>query len=154
MELPKREQNRLKCFDYRNPGYYFITICTRDKEKLFWEHSNSEKPKLSCIGIIVEQSICRIPEVYSIIHLDKYVIMPNHVHFILNLEGYYENPDGPSISTIVGQTKRVASKAAKRELWQRSFHDHIIRGENDYQKIWQYIDDNPRKWEEDCVYIE
>ena len=154
MELPKRKQNRLSCFDYRNPGYYFITICTRDKENLFWDHSNSENPKLSSIGIIVEQSICRIPNVYPIIHLDKYVVMPNHVHFILIVERYEENPDGLSISTIVGQTKRVASKAAKRELWQRSFHDHIIRNEKDYQMIWKYIEDNPRKWKEDRFYTE
>lgn len=152
MELPKRKQNRLSCFDYRNPGYYFITICTHDKENLFWDYS--EKPKLSGIGLIVEQSICRIPNVYPIVHLDKYVVMPNHVHFILHLEGYEENPDGPSVSTIVGQTKRVASKVAKKKLWQGSFHDHIIRNEKDYQMIWQYIEDNPRKWKEDCFYHE
>ena len=154
MELPKRKQNRLSCFDYRNPGYYFITICTRDKENLFWDHSNSEKPMLSTTGLIVAQSICRIPKVYPIIHLDKYVVMPNHVHIILYVEGYEESPDGPSISTIVGQTKRAASKAAKRELWQRSFHDHVIRNEKDYQMIWKYIEDNPRKWKEDRFYTE
>ena len=154
MELPKRKKNRLSCFDYRNPGYYFITICTQNKEKLFWVSPDMESPKLTSIGLIAEKCICKIPEIYPIIHLDKYVIMPNHVHLILYLEGNEECPDGPSISNIVGQMKRAVSKIAKREVWQRSFHDHIIRNEKDYQMIWQYIEDNPRKWKKDCFYRE
>ena len=153
MDLPKRKKNRLSCFDYRNPGYYFITICTKNKEKLFWHSPDTESSKLTSIGLITEKCICRIPEIYPIIHLDKYVIMPNHVHLILYLEGNEEHPNNPTISIIVGQMKRAVSKTAKREIWQRSFHDHIIRNEKDYQMIWKYIEDNPRKWENDCYYL-
>ena len=88
------------------------------------------------------------------VHLDKYVIMPNHVHLILYLEGCSEYPNGPSISTVVGQMKQAASKIMEKDIWQRSFHDHVIRNEKKYQKIWLYIEDNPRRWKEDCFYHE
>ena len=154
MELPKRKQNRLSCYDYRNPGYYFITICTQDKENLFWISTNTDNPKLTEIGLIVEQCISKIPEIYPMIHLDNYVVMPNHVHLILYLEGHEEHPDGPSIPNVVGGMKWAASKTAKQKIWQNNFHDHIIRNERDYQRIWQYIEDNPRKWKDDCFYCE
>ena len=150
MDLPKRKRNRLSCFNYRNPGYYFITICTQNKENLFWISPDVENQRLTSIGLIVEQCITKIPKIYPMIHLDNYVVMPNHVHLILHLQGYEENPDSPSISNIVGQMKRAVSKLAERNVWQRSFHDHVIRNEKDYQKIWQYVEDNPRKWKEDC----
>ena len=154
MELPKRKKTRLSCYDYRSPGYYFITICTRDKGNLFWISSNAEEPKLSDLGCVTEQCIRRIPEIYPVVHLDKYVIMPNHVHLILYLEGNEEHPNGLSIPNIVGRMKWAVSKMAKQEVWQSNFHDHIIRNERDYQRIWQYIEDNPRKWKEDCFYCE
>ena len=154
MELPERKQNRLSCFDYRNPGYYFITICTKNKERLFWISSDLEESNLSYIGQITQQCIFAIPQIYPTVHLNKFVIMPNHVHLILYLEEKEQHSDGPSISSIVGQMKRIVSKKAKKEVWQRSFHDHIIRNEMDYQMIWKYIEDNPRKWKEDCFYNE
>ena len=58
----------------------------------------------------------------------------------------------PTVSTVIGQMKRYASKQAGISLWQHSFHDHVIRGERDYQKIWAYIDENPYHWREDCFY--
>ena len=154
VELPERKQNRLSCYDYRTPGYYFLTFCTRNRENLFWRHTNSENPILSRDGLIVDQCIQNIPKIYPMVHLDKYVIMPNHVHLILYLEGCKENPNGPSISTIVGQMKQAASRILGKDIWQRSFHDHVIRNEKKYQKIWLYIEDNPRRWKEDCFYHE
>ena len=59
----------------------------------------------------------------------------------------------PTISRIVQQIKGVVTKQIGYSIWQKLFHDHVIRGENDYLKIWQYIDDNPAKWEEDCFYV-
>ena len=60
----------------------------------------------------------------------------------------------PTISTVVQQLKGCVSKQAGFSLWQKTFHDHIIRDENDYEKIWEYIDTNPLKWETDCFYSE
>lgn len=116
MELPKRKQNRLSCYDYRNLGYYFITICTKDKKKLFWLSPNTDNPKLTDFGCVVDECIRKIPEIYPMIHLDKYVIMPNHVHLILVIEGREENPKGPSISNVIGHMKRAASKMTGKAI--------------------------------------
>ena len=69
-------------------------------------------------------------------------------------------PDGRMISaptkplsTVIGSMKRAAARRAGIPLWQKSFHDHVIRGEADYRRIWNYIDANPRKWREDCYYV-
>lgn len=159
MELPKRKRQRLINYDYSNNGAYFITICVKDKRELLWNNAVGailNRPMLSEYGLVVEEAINVIPLYYPMITVDKYVIMPNHVHIILLINTNYNN-DGrlriaPTISTIIQQTKRRASKQIGISLWQKSFHDHIIRGESDYQKIWQYIDTNPQKWSEDCYY--
>ena len=60
----------------------------------------------------------------------------------------------PTISTVIQQLKGVVTKQIGHPVWQKLFHDHVIRGEMDYLKIWEYIDNNPTRWEEDCFYIE
>ena len=87
--------------------------------------------------------------------VDKWVVMPNHIHLILVLGA---NADGrpqvaPTVSRVMKQFKGAVSKRAGIPLWQKSFHDHVIRGEADYRRIWSYIDANPRKWREDCYYV-
>ena len=85
--------------------------------------------------------------------IDKYVIMPNHLHMIVILED--TGGDGtPPLQNVIGQLKSFTTNKFNKTLWQRSFHDHIIRGEEDYQKIWEYIDTNPMKWEFDCFYTD
>ncbi len=78
--------------------------------------------------------------------------MPNHLHFILFINAPVNSTDSPTVSTIVGHMKRWVSKEIGRSIWQRSFHDHVIRNEQDYQMIWKYIDENPYKWTLDCFY--
>ena len=90
MELPKRKPNRLKGFDYSQPNAYFITICTRNKNLLFWEDvgasiARPEKPKLSFYGSVVEEAIFNIPKVYPMVSVDNFVIMPNHIHLLLQI---------------------------------------------------------------------
>ena len=80
--------------------------------------------------------------------------MPNHIHVIVILEG---NVGEENLIRLIGQykmsvTKRIHEIKPEVPVWQRSFHDQVIRNQESYQKIWQYIDDNPRKWEEDCFY--
>ena len=88
------------------------------------------------------------------VHLDKYVIMPNHLHLIIRLSA---SKDGrpqvaPTLSRVIQQFKGAVTKAVGLPLWQKSFHDHIIRSEADYLRVWQYIDTNPLKWEQDKYY--
>lgn len=92
---------------------------------------------------------------YPDVQIDNYVVMPNHVHILLSIEG---NIDGrpmvaPTISRVMKQMKRYVSKQIGHSVWQKSFIDHIIRNENDYLEHYNYIDNNPLKWEEDELYI-
>lgn len=161
MEQHNRKITRLKHFDYSSPGAYFITICARNRKPLFWEDvgaiiNRPNRPPLSSTGNIVAQCILDIPRHYPAISLDHFVVMPNHIHLLLQI---HTDCDGrfiivPTISTVIKMMKREATKQAGHPIWQKGFHDHIIRGEADYQKIWTYIDNNPAKWIEDCFYTE
>ena len=155
--LKQRKRLRLQDFDYSQNGAYFVTICTRNRECLLGSivGADSIRPqiKLSTVGQAVDGCIKEIPQHYPHISVEKYVIMPNHIHLIL----LFARNDGrmisaPTLSNVIGQMKRRASKITGIPIWQRSFHDHIIRTEQDYAEIWQYIDANPLTWEQDCFY--
>lgn len=159
MDLPKRKPNRLTDFDYNTPGAYFITICVKDRKNLLWQTvgasiARPHRPDLSASGRIVDNAIRNIPVHYPAVSVDHYVVMPNHIHLLLQI---HTDEDGrampaPTISVVVQQLKGIVTKQLGHSIWQKLFHDHVIRGERDYQEIWQYIDGNPVKWEEDCFY--
>ena len=159
MELPKRKKNRLTEYDYSTPNAYFITICTENRRNLFWKDIGTvidrpENVPLTNLGIIVRQSVMNIPKHYPTISVDRFVVMPNHVHLLLQI---HTNTDGrpmaaPTISTGINQFKGIVSKKAGFSVWQKGFHDHVIRNEKDYLEIWNYIDGNPSKWAEDTLY--
>jgi REP element-mobilizing transposase RayT len=123
--------------------------------------SNLAQVCLSEYGSVVERAIQGISEHYPQAEVKKYVIMPNHVHLILLLkDNGSTSSDGrliiapTQVSTIVQQLKRSVSKDIGFSFWQRSFHDHIIRGKADYRRICQYIRENPSQWHKDCYYVE
>ena len=160
MELPKRKQNRLTDYDYSQPNAYFITICTKDKRYIFWEPVGASIARpdtvyLSPKGKIVEEAIQNIPNYYPMISVDNFAIMPNHIHLLLQIhtDDYGRAMLAPTISTVVQQMKGYVSKKLGESVWQKLFHDHVIRGQQDYLKIWNYIEGNPSKWEEDCFYV-
>ena len=164
MELPKRKPTRLKEYDYLTPGAYFVTICVKDKKqvlsKIIVGDGVLDVPQniLLSHGKIAENYIEQMNEFYNHISVDKYVIMPNHIHFILKIDDTKNgtsrtpSPTNFEISKFVSTFKRFCNRDYGENIWQRSFHDHIIRDEKDYQKIWEYIDTNPFKWELDCFY--
>ena len=161
MELPKRKPNRLPDFDYSTPGAYFITICTENRKCILWDTVGASIARpcnvpLSAYGKIVKEAICDIPLHYPAVSVDNYTIMPNHIHLLLqiNTDAGGRPMVAPTISTIVQQTKGVVTKQIGKPIWQKLFHDHVIRGEKDYLKIWDYIANNPAKWKEDCFYKE
>ena len=95
--------------------------------------------------------------------IDKYVIMPNHVHMIIVVQdgtpSAAENgtrggasPTKSTVPQIIQSLKSMTTKHFGFSMWQRSYHDHIIRDETEYQRVWQYIDENPQKWAEDDYY--
>ena len=157
MKLPKRKPTRLKNYDYSQNGYYFVTICTHKKEKLLCKivgEGLCALPKiiLSDIGKATDKAINFINQKYETISVDKYVIMPNHLHMIIKIEKLAGGRGDPPLHKIIGELKSFTTHIYGKTLWQRSFHDHIIRNEKDYQKIWNYIETNSQKWEFDCFY--
>lgn len=159
MDLPKRKPTRLKNYDYSNNGYYFITICT-DKKQCLLGHIVGEdlcalpSIKLTAIGETVKNSLEYINTKYDCIKIDKFVIMPNHIHLIIAKQTGGHGDPPLQIFNIIGDLKSFTTHEYGKTLWQRTFHDHIIRGEKDYLRIWNYIDTNPQKWKDDCFYIE
>ncbi len=162
MELRQRKMIRLKGYDYSKSGAYFVTICVAQRQMLFWKNvgANCVRPQvhpfLSDIGEIVNCEMQKLNSIYKNVSVDKYVIMPNHIHIIILI---LQNEDGrtqfaPTISRIIKQFKGSITKKLGFSVWQKSFHDHIIRGEEEYRKIWNYIDTNPLTWEQDCFYAQ
>ena len=164
--LPKRKPNRLIGYDYSRPGCYFVTICAKNRRYLFWDEfdwrvgADIIRPHtipLSLYGRIIKNVIEQIPVRYPGVSVEKYVIMPNHIHLLLRISvsnGRIISAPTCGVPTIIGQMKRAASKQAQTELWQKGYHDHIIRNDADYHRIWDYIGANPAKWREDCYYTE
>ena len=170
MDLPKRKRNRLENWDYSSTGAYFITICTFQRETILGRvvgaihESPASGIELTRIGKIVRDTVETLPQKFPEIRLEKYVVMPNHVHLLLLIDrdprAHRDAPlqSGRSlISQTIGFFKMNASKKAHAiepglKLWQRSFHDHIVRNNEDFRRIWEYIDTNPIKWHEDCFF--
>ena len=133
--LPVRKRIRLSDFDYTQKAAYFVTVCTADRKPYFRDVQGTLTP----IGRLTEKSIRSIPTHYANVTLDIFCIMPDHVHLIL----IFETNAAVSLSTVIGQFKRYVSKHAELLLWQKSFYEHVIRNETDYQEKWQYIQNNP-----------
>ena len=163
MDLPKRKPTRLKGYDYSTPGMYFLTICVKGRKQLLGKIvgcGDFDTPQmiLSEYGQILDRYIKLMNKKYYHIKADKYVIMPNHFHLILNIleckNGASETaaPYNNEISKFVSLLKRYCNREYGENIWQSSYNDHIIRGEKDYQEIWKYIDTNVIRWEKDCFY--
>jgi len=140
-----RHSIRLKGYDYKQPGMYFITTCSWERQPLF------EAPDLRELLMNTWQEL---PDQFPTIGTDMFVIMPNHIHAILTLKNPSTYGPPPKLGTVIGGYKsRVAVSWVRinqdkglshpRRIWQERFYDHIIRNEPDLQRIRQYIIDNP-----------
>ena len=147
-----RKPTRIPNYDYSRDNYYFVTICTHDKQCIF-----GEPGALSDIGIIAAEELEKISDRYKTVKIDKYVVMPNHVHAIVILDNTISS-DRKNLVHVIGLLKSGISRRLhtlmQGAVWQRSFHDHIIRNQQQYEKIWLYIDTNPQRWEKDCFFSE
>ncbi len=143
-----RKEYRLKNYDYSAGGKYFITICTKGRENFFWvstEVDDKDEYELTHIGNIVKTAFENISVFYEKADVDKLVIMPEHIHIIISLEKGNKKP----ISTIINQTKGYITKQIGFSCWQKLFYDRIIRDEEEYYNVCQYIDSNPANWKDD-----
>lgn len=162
-KFTKRKRTRLIGYDYSKSGAYFITICTHNRKNILSDivvGEGSTLPQLKEEGRIIEKTLLSVGDKYPCIRMDKFIIMPNHIHIILCIENNGRGNPSPTISNVIGWIKYNATKqineknGIQNKIFQRSFHDHIIRGEKDYLKIWNYIDTNAQKWKQDCFYSE
>lgn len=162
-----RKSPRLRNWDYRSPGLYFVTIVTWDRGDLFGQVA-AASVHLNAIGRIVESEWLRTSEVRSNVEIDEFVVMPNHFHAIVRITteiprgGQLPAPnDGVgigdslnhSLSSVVRGFKATTTRQINqlRELpgqavWHRSFHDSIIRSEQHLSAVRAYIRNNPRNW--------
>ena len=159
MSFPNRKNQRLINYDYSTENYYFVTICTEEHKCILshivgngLDHSELVHTQF---GKIVEKHLLNINVRYDSIKVDKYVIMPNHIHMIIKFgcDGEERSRPFPTLSNVIGLFKSGVSREIGKSIWQKSFHDHIIRGINDYLEIQKYIENNPMKWNLDRYYI-
>ncbi|RKD13848.1 hypothetical protein BCY91_09845 [Pelobium manganitolerans] len=206
--LKNRKSPRASWWDYSTPGAYFVTICTKDRVHLFGEIQD-RKMQYSHSGIIANIIWYEIKNHFPTVELDEFVVMPNHIHGIININppldldsgsnsdsivqtgrddsnivvgtgrhivgtgrhivgtghALSQPNDAPpndaekkstSLSTIIGSYKSAVTKHCNRlglpSGWQSRFHDVIIKSENDYERIKNYIINNPDNWKNDDFY--
>ena len=152
--FPVRKNTRIPHYNYATCNYYFVTICTHNKTCIF-----GKPGQLNQFGMISYECIELISKFYPNVQIDKFVVMPNHIHMIVVIGAKEKQAKLPNLSHVIGQYKMAVTKKIrllKPDLivWQRSFHDHIIRNQKSFEKIWLYIENNPVKWEDDCFYSE
>ena len=162
MEYKERKSPRLKTFDYNMPGVYFVTFCTYKMRMLFWEnplHSEafSGDERLNFAGQIADEVINELPQTFPI-EIKKYVIMPNHIHMMVLIKEKSSGTGANSmLCRIISYAKRkitlkLREKKVDETIWNRSYYDHIVRNEKDYQRIWKYIENNPNEWKKDRFF--
>ncbi len=171
-----RRTIRLKDYNYSWPGFYFVTICVKDKGcylgKIVEVDNFSDGPtvRLTKLGEIVRDIWRSIPKHHPKIELDEFIIMPNHIHGIVVIsentvgaiqvgaihESPLQNRRQMLLSKIIGRFKMNSAKEIntllnneEQSFWQRNYYEHIIRNETSLEKIRNYIIDNPRKWYDD-----
>ena len=177
-KYPKRKTTRLKHYNYSQPGYYYVTICADNRQGLFG-NIKQEQMILNKCGEIIKICIQDISNKYPNAKLDTYVIMPNHVHIIIQIVGAgFSRPDNminnknydnvnnniingrenlaPTLGQIIAYFKYNSTKQINalknngiNKIWQRNFYDHIILNDKSLHKIREYIINNPANWDND-----
>ena len=146
-KLPQRKTIRLKHYDYSNNGMYFITICTKERKQLLGK-INENEIMLYNAGTIIQKHTKNIEKLFNNIKIDEYVIMPNHIHMIIEITEKTEI----NIPRIIKQFKGCITKELGYSIWQKSYYEHIIRNEKEYFKIKEYIRNNVINWNKDKYF--
>ncbi|MCU7490596.1 MAG: transposase [Ignavibacteria bacterium] len=173
--MEERHSIRLRDYDYRSFGYYFVTICAFERRNLFGYVQN-EKVELNNLGNIVLEEWENSARIRKEISYDEYIIMPNHIHGIVIIDNPHliheekikppiqVNPAPPgflskSLSSFISGFKSTVTIKARNiagfnlAVWQRNYYEHIIRNEKELYTIQNYIVTNPAKWELDRYYL-
>ena len=144
----QRRNPRLRHYDYSSSGAYFITICTSGRQPLFGRITDGVLQKTP-LGEIVEKEPSGIPSRYSNILLDTYTVMPNHIHAVIVILSTDNDTACPLLGNIIRAFKAGVSRQYGNNIWQRGYHDHVIRNSDDLREIREYVANNPIKWDMD-----
>ena len=178
MDQPKRKHPRLKEYDYSQNGSYFATICVKDRRTILGAidrraadcavgrddpippaesapgiriAGGEEVPaiSLSRVGAICDRYIRGIDSAYPGVHVDSYVIMPNHVHLLLCFDGGGMGSSRPTLPMVIRAFKRMTTREIGHPIWQDSFYEHTLRCNEDLDGVRRYILENPARWDSD-----
>jgi REP element-mobilizing transposase RayT len=184
-DIHHRKSIRLRAYDYSQPGAYFITICTHQRQPLFGDIVD-DGMMLNAAGLMVEKCWREIPQHYPGIELGEQVVMPNHFHGIVHISDAHHvgaqfiaphNCDqcpidqsamnqgamnrAPTVGDIIRGFKarcthgiNKVNSTTGQPVWQRNYYEHIIRNDQAYQNIVEYICTNPQKWQDDTYYVQ
>ena len=161
-DLSNRIHPRLKNYDYGSEGAYYITICTYNRRCLLSQIVGRglapAEVRLTEYGCIIKKQLFLLENRFPNLKIDYYVIMPNHIHAIFVLGTPTEDDRRSTLMDAVCAFKSLSVRECKKiglseKLFQTSFHDHVIRGKEDYDEIAEYIINNPLKWELDKLYM-
>lgn len=176
MPYPQRKSPRLQDYDYASSGGYFVTICTHQRQHLFGKVVD-DAMVVNDWGRVVQDEWSRTAELRDYVELDAFVVMPNHIHGVIvivsddegrgmmhhapttNPPREFGKPVARSLSTIVRAFKASVTRQINRmpnrpdhPIWQRNYYDHVIRDEPDLNRIREYVQSNPARWEMDSLY--
>ena len=176
-ELPKRKHTRLQDYDYSSIGVYFVTICTKNRahtlSRIVGRGLAPAEIEYTKFGEIAHEQLLSLEERYSFLTIDKYVIMPNHIHIIFFMKDeaagankfrfaqrqvcLWQTLSRPTLMDIVCTYKSLTTRACKKSgmqegLFQTSFYEHIIRNNHDYEQTVKYVHENPMNWYYDELY--
>ena len=171
MENPNRKPNRIAGYDYSQSGAYFVTICTQDRKKILSKisvgtplpgcpqiphdengHPGTGVPTVELLwhGEIANQYIRQMDAFYEYLSVDQYMIMPDHIHLLITIHDGHPRTGistrTSEIARFVGTFKRFCNKEYGSNIWQSRYYDHVVRNQQDYNEIWEYIVNNPTKW--------
>ena len=133
-------------------------VCIADKGGRLRQSLDVPKTVLTEYGKIADNQLKTMSSFYEDIAIDKYVIMPNHIHLLISINDSgtgssgTPTPTNEKIAMFVSTFKRFCNKQIGGNIWQRSYYDHIIRDDRDYRTRWKYIDENPIRWINDKYY--
>ena len=152
-----RSSQRLQCHDYSTPGAYFVTICVQQRECLLGQVAGGLMD-CNAAGQMIDRWWRKLPSKFPSLTLDEFGIMPNHVHGILSLEASQGEPALGDVAEwlktmttneYIRGVKTLGWRGFPGRLWQRNYHDHVVRDPEELGRIRQYIRENPARWADD-----
>ena len=173
--MPSRKQNRLPDYDYAQEGAYFVTLCTHNRARLFVMENpyvvgndlcvvpqiskptqgTAHRPFPTVGNQIIHKWVREVENKFPNVVIDKYVVMSDHLHLIVTIKERHIGRSLPDVmrffktmttNEYIRGVKNSELQPFEGKLWQKSYYDHVIRNQQDYNEIWEYIENNPTKW--------